>query len=93
MNDFQYELYAQVSALKTALAVTIQVLPDEKKEMALNLLQKFSEHDYTQSLELVPGKVTEVTIEKIDKAIKGIYQDIISQATPDVFDSTPCFLQ
>ncbi|WP_437891143.1 hypothetical protein [Phytobacter sp. V91] len=70
MSDFQYELYAQVSALKTALAVTIQVLPDEKKEMVLNLLQKLSENDYTESLELVPGKVTEVTIEKIDKAIK-----------------------
>ncbi len=93
MSDFQYQIDAQVQAIKTALAITIQALPEEQKETILNLLQMCSEYDYTKELQLKPDEITEVTIEKIDSAFKSVYQDIISQASPDVFDGRPQTLQ
>lgn len=83
MIDHYYVTHAQILALRNVVAFIVQTMPEEQKENVLQVLRKFAEIELMDGIDAPPTiDITPKTVEKLNKAYKAIFNDIIDLSTP-----------
>jgi hypothetical protein len=83
MIDHYYVTHAQILALRNVVAFIVQTMPEEQKENVLQVLRKFAEIELMDGIDAPPtSDITPKTVEKLNKAYKAIFNDIIDLSTP-----------
>lgn len=94
MNDHYYVTHAQILALRNVVAFIVQTMPEEQKENVLQVLRKFAEIELMDGIDAPPtSNITPKTVEKLNKAYKAIFNDIIDLSTPGRESASASYLQ
>ncbi|WP_341551256.1 hypothetical protein, partial [Klebsiella michiganensis] len=94
MIDHYYVTHAQILALRNVVAFIVQTMPEEQKENALQVLRKFAEIELMDGIDAPPtSDITPKTVEKLNKAYKAIFNDIIDLSTPGRESASASYLQ
>lgn len=94
MIDHYYVTHAQILALRNVVAFIVQTMPEEQKENVLQVLRKFAEIELMDGIDAPPtSDITPKTVEKLNKAYKAIFNDIIDLSTPGRESASARYLQ
>jgi len=94
MIDHYYVTHAQILALRNVVAFIVQTMPEEQKESVLQVLKKFAEIELMDGLDTPPtSEITSKTVEKLNKAYKAIFTEIIELSTPGPESGSTGYLQ
>lgn len=93
MDNNYYQLYIQFLALKTALSAIVKTLPDEQKDIVLKLLQAFADSGLDTDLLGKAPDLSHDEAEKLNRVLKQTYEDIIGEASDDLYFVTSPYLQ
>lgn len=94
MIDHYFVTHAQLLALRNVVAFIVQTMPEEQKESVLQVLKKFAEIELMDGIDAPPtSDITPKTVEKLNKAYKAIFNDIIDLSTPGRKSASASYMQ